>query len=112
MTTETTVEALQGYASAQALNVPEQFSVKASSKEPLPTTIYFSCQPYADLQPRLFVLRLSVTSDDKAPILKLRIQNMERHTEEMGQELVTLAQDAMRGNAAIPVLLGSYSKGQ
>ena len=87
-------------------------SVKASSKEPLPTTIYFSCQPYADLQPRLFVLRLSVTSDDKAPILKLRIQNMERHTEEMGQELVTLAQDAMRGNAAIPVLLGSYSKGQ
>jgi len=83
-------------------------SVKASSHEPIPTTLYYTCKPYADLQPRTFVLRLSILTGDKAPKLVLRIQNLETHTEEMGNELATLVQDAIGG--AMPVLLGAYGK--
>ncbi len=86
-------------------------SVQASSREPLPTTIYFTTKPYADLEPRLFVLRLSVTVGDKAPQLVARIQNAEQHTQQMGEELVLLAASAMRAHPEIAVLQGSYSKG-
>lgn len=83
-------------------------SVKASSQEPIPTTIYFACKPYADLQERTFVLRLSILTGEKAPMLVLRIQNLEAHTEEMGNELAGLVRAAI--GDALPVLLGSYSK--
>lgn len=84
-------------------------SVKATSQEPIPTLIYYTCKPYADLAARTFVLRLSILTSDKAPSLVLRIQNLEEHVEAMGNELATLVQDAIKG--AMPVLLGSYSKG-
>ena len=83
-------------------------SVKASSQEPIPTTIYYTCKPYADLDARTFVLRLSILTGEKAPSLVLRIQNLEAHVEAMGAELAALVQEAISG--AIPVLLGSYSK--
>lgn len=83
-------------------------SVKASSHEPIPTTIYFAHKPYADLQERTFVLRLSILASDKAPMLVLRIQNLEAHTEDMGNELADLVRAAI--GDALPVLLGSYSK--
>jgi uncharacterized protein YfdQ (DUF2303 family) len=82
-------------------------SVKASSQEPIPTTIYYTCKPYADLEARTFVLRLSILTNDK-PSLVLRIQNLEAHTEAMGNELANLVQLAIAG--AMPVLLGAYSK--
>ncbi|MFN7155056.1 MAG: DUF2303 family protein [Acidovorax sp.] len=85
-------------------------SVKASSQEPIPTTIYYTCKPYADLEERTFVLRISIITGDKAPSLVLRIQNLEAHVEEMGKELAKLVQTAISG--AMPVLLGSYSKAQ
>lgn len=85
-------------------------SVKASSQEPIPTTIYFATKPYADLQERTFVLRLSILASDKAPMLVLRIQNLEAETEEMGNELAGLVRAAI--GDAMPVLLGSYSKAQ
>lgn len=83
-------------------------SVQATSHEPLPTTIYYTTKPYADLPERMFVLRLSILTGDKSPTLVLRIQNLEAHTEAMGQELAALVFDAIGG--AMPVLLGSYSK--
>lgn len=84
-------------------------SVKASSQEPIPTTIYYTCRPYMDLLDRTFVLRLSILTGEKAPSLVLRIQNLEAHVEAMGNEMAALVQEAISG--AMPVLLGSYSKG-
>ena len=83
-------------------------SVKATSHEPIPTTIYYTCKPYADLVERTFVLRLSILTGDKAPSLVLRIQNLEAHVEAMGGELAELVRTSIGG--AMPVLLGSYSK--
>ena len=85
-------------------------SVQATSKDPLPTTVYMRTRPYADLDERLFVLRLSINTGESAPLLNLRVQNMEQHTEEMGRELAALVSKTMNG--AMPVLLGSYSRGQ
>lgn len=63
-------------------------SVKASSTNgAVPDLIYFTCEPYAGLAERQFVLRLSVTTGDSKPMLTLRIIKMEAHTEEMAQEL-------------------------
>lgn len=63
-------------------------SVKASSTNgAVPDLIYFTCDPYAGLAERQFVLRLSVTTGDSKPMLTLRIIKMEAHTEEMAQEL-------------------------
>lgn|GEM_PF-76886 len=85
-------------------------SVQASSKDPLPTTIYFSTQPYADLTEHTFALRLSIQTGGDAPLLVLRVQNMEQHVEEMGDELVALVRDHVAD--AVPVLLGTYAKGE
>lgn len=63
-------------------------SVKASSATgKVPDLIYFTCEPYAGLAERQFVLRLSVTTGESKPMLTLRIIKMEAHTEEMAQEL-------------------------
>lgn len=105
-----TVEALRKVESEEqqlSANRTAFESVKASSQEPIPTTIYYTCKPYADLEERTFVLRLSILTNEK-PALVLRIQNLEAHVEAMGNELAQLVQQAMGG--ALPVLLGSYSK--
>lgn len=83
-------------------------SVQATSKDPLPTTIYVRTKAYPDLGERLFVLRLSILTDGTTPRLSLRIQNPEQHTEEMGRELSELVSKTIGG--ALPVLLGKYSK--
>lgn len=83
-------------------------SVAATSADPIPTLITFTCKPYADLQPRTFAIRLSILTNDSKPQLVLRIQNLETHVEQMGQELAALVHDAIQG--AMPVLLGSYAK--
>ncbi len=83
-------------------------SVAATSAEPIPTAITFTCKPYADLQPRTFTLRLSILTNNSKPLLVLRIQNLETHVEQMGGELAHLVRTAIKG--ALPVLMGSYSK--
>lgn len=83
-------------------------SVQATSKDPLPTTIYVRTKAYPDLGERLFVLRLSILTDGTTPRLSLRIQNLEQHTEELGRELSELVSKTIGG--ALPVLLGKYSK--
>lgn len=83
-------------------------SIKASSADPLPTTIYFKCQPYADLGERTFVLRLGILTGEKHPKLVLRVQKAETHNEEMANELVSLITDAI--GPEMPVLAGQYAK--
>ena len=83
-------------------------SIKASSQDPLPTTIHFTCPPYADLRERTFVLRLSILTGDKAPKLVLRVQKLETHIEEMANELVIHISNAI--GPELPVLVGTYGK--
>jgi uncharacterized protein YfdQ (DUF2303 family) len=84
-------------------------SIQASSKEPLPTIIYFQCEPYAGLESRLFVLRLGVLTGESTPKVNLRIVKAEQHQEEMAQELAAKITMLLAGEQ-IPVLLGGYSK--
>lgn len=87
-------------------------SVTASSKEPIPTRVYFACKPYADLQSRTFVLRLGVLTGEKTPRLMLRILKAEEHAEEMAEELGHLVRDAIGVGSTIGVLVGQYAKAQ
>lgn len=86
-------------------------SVKASSKNPLPTHIYFECEPYHGFAKRTFVLRLAVLTGDSKPMLTLRVIKMEEHVQEMAAELAQRVREAINpemGNPAIPVLVGTY----
>lgn len=82
-------------------------SIQATSADPIPTTIYFKCLPYADLKEREFVLRLSILTSGDKPKIALRIVKIELHREEMATELKELI-DVKFVGAGIPVLLGSY----
>lgn len=97
-------------------------TISATSADPLPTHIYFTCQPYANLAERLFVLRLGVLTGGDKPMVGLRIVKAEQHQEEMASELVelifngfaTLIQkeltvDGISG-LVVPVLQGTYTK--
>ena len=89
-------------------------SVTASSKEPLPTTIYFECQPYHGFGQRTFVLRLSVLTSNDKPAIGLRIAKQEEHDQEMAEELAGMVNTAMLTGSpeqvtAITVLIGTYS---
>lgn len=87
-------------------------SIQATSADPIPTTIYFNCKPYADLAARQFVLRLGVMTGGDKPTITLRIIKAEEHAEEMATELAKLIQNSFYeyGSYSLPVLLGSYSK--
>jgi uncharacterized protein YfdQ (DUF2303 family) len=62
-------------------------SVQATSVDPLPTTILFDCQPYADLKGRTFALRLNVQTGGDKPTISLRMAKVEQHAEDMANEL-------------------------
>ena len=82
-------------------------SVSATSTEPLPTTIYFSCVPYHGLSERQFVLRLGVLTGAKEPAIVLRIVNKEQHEEEMAAELSELVANNLK-DSGVPVMVGRY----
>lgn len=80
-------------------------SVAATSSEPIPTTIYFKCVPYADLHARTFVMRLTIGTGGDKPTIGLRIVKQEEHDEEMAQELVALVVEDLPDTQA---LIGTY----
>jgi len=98
-------------ASEQSLSASKSAfeSVQATSQDPIPTVIYFTCNPYKELVVRHFVLRLSVLTGNDKPSITLRIVKQEVHEEEMANELANLMRDAL-GNS-MPVMLGEYAKG-
>jgi len=81
--------------------------ITASSKDTLPTHIYFKCVPYQEFDERTFVLRLGIRTSDK-PAITLRIINREQHDEQMADELRTKVVKAINGS--MPVLVGDYAK--
>lgn len=87
-------------------------NIQATSTEPLPTTIYFTCVPYQDLTERTFVLRLSVLTSGDKPTVTLRIVKKEEHDEEMANELAQKISNefTLFDTTGIKVLLGSYTK--
>lgn len=85
-------------------------SVQASSKEPLPVLIVFTCQPYADLGAREFALRLGVLTGEATPKVNLRISKMEAHQEQMAGELFERIEAQFGGEIAIRI--GTYQRAQ
>lgn len=83
--------------------------ITATSKEPLPTLIYFRCQPYADLQERQFVLRLGVLTGDDKPTITLRVIRRELHQHEMAEELAERIRAAM-GSNEVAIYKGEYHR--
>ncbi len=83
-------------------------SVQAtSSANPIPTTIYFDCEPYQGLPSRQFVLRLGILTTTDKPSITLRIVKRELHDEEMAREFADLTRDALLGK--LPVHIGAYT---
>lgn len=83
-------------------------SVTASSREPIPTLVYFRCKPFAELAERTFVLRLGVLTGDKAPAISLRIVKPEEHAEAMCDELASKLRDGLAGDQPLPIVVGTY----
>jgi len=83
-------------------------AVQATSADPIPTHIYFTCQPYAGLPERQFVLRFGIQTGSDKPAVVLRIVKREQHNEEMAREFAERVTNAMTG--AMPVTIGKYSK--
>lgn len=98
-------------ASEQSLSASKSAfeSVQATSQDPIPTVIYFTCEPYKELAVRTFVLRLGVLTSGDKPSITLRIVKQEVHDEEMANELADLTRAELKDS--LPVLLGEYKKG-
>lgn len=82
-------------------------SIQATSADPIPTTIYFKCEPYHGLTEREFVLRLGVLTGGDKPTIILRVVKQELHDEEMATEFAEQVRGVL--GADIPVMLGEYA---
>ena len=82
--------------------------VTASSKDTLPTHIYFKCVPYQGFDERTFVMRLGIRTSDK-PAIVLRVINREQHDEEMADELRNKVFASINAEKEMPVLVGDYT---
>lgn len=86
-------------------------NITASSKEPLPTLIYFKCHPYADLSERNFIIRLGVLTGGDKPIISLRVIKIEQHQQEMADELANLIDAKLNDSESqIAIYTGKYTK--
>lgn len=83
-------------------------SIAASSKDPIPTTVSFTCAPHAGMNERTFVMRLGILTGEANPMPVLRIIKKEVHDEQMGQELAERVRKALAGEA-ITVAVGTYA---
>lgn len=104
-----TIEALRKQETAEQSLSAEQStfeSIAATSKEPLPTFITFTCGAYAGLAPRPFVMRMGVGTGGDKPMLQLRIINHELHKQEMARELAQNVREVL--GHVLPVAVGSY----
>lgn len=82
-------------------------SIQATSADPIPTTIYFKCEPYHGLTEREFVLRLGVLTGGDKPTISLRVVKQELHDEEMATEFAERVRGVL--GTDIPVMLGEYA---
>lgn len=114
-----TIESMRKMESSeQALSASKSAfeSVQATSVDPLPVLIEFSCFPYPGIAQRTFLLRLSVLTGDATPKMTLRIIKEEQHQEAMADELAASILDVFSGDGddeddeKLPVLIGEYMR--
>ncbi len=106
-----TIEALRKVESEeQSLSASKSAfeAVSATSKEPIPTLVYFTCVPYTGLAERTFVMRLGVLTGGDKPSINLRIIKHEEHVQEMADELRGHLEAAFSGEA-VACCIGSYA---
>lgn len=84
-------------------------SVKATSKDPLPTRIQFSCQPAAELSMRTFEARVSISTSGNDPTLTLHLIRTEEHAEQMSEELLERIKSEL-AEQALPIVIGTYQR--
>lgn len=81
--------------------------IEATSEEPIPTGITFTCKPYKELEDRTFTMRLSILTSGDKPKLTLRIIKIEEHEEQMAGELADVIRKEI--GSKMPVMLGKYA---
>lgn len=69
-------------------------SIDVKSADMPPAFFHFTCEPYAGLASREFILRLSVITD-RSPALVLRIVKAEEHKEEMAKEFQNIIESSI-----------------
>lgn len=84
-------------------------SVKATSKDPLPTMIQFTCQPAAELSVRAFDARVSISTSGNDPMLTLHLIRTEEHAEQMSDELLGRIKSEL-AEQALPIVIGTYQR--
>lgn len=80
-------------------------SVRASSVETIPAFVHFTCDPYIGMGERSFAMRVGILTTDK-PAVVLRVIAMEKHREDMADELADLVGKAFKDS--LPVHIGVY----
>lgn len=88
--------------------------VTASSQEPLPVLVSFTCKPYADLETREFFMRVGVTENDEGKLrFRLRPIRKEQHDQEMAEELMQKLREAF-GEEKSPIMIykGTYKSAE
>lgn len=84
-------------------------SVKATSKDPLPTHIRFTCQPAAELAVRGFEARISIITSGSDPMLTLHLIRTDEHIEQMSEELLSRLRSEL-AEQALPIVIGTYAR--
>lgn len=84
-------------------------SVKATSKDPLPTRIRFTCQPAPELSMRGFEARVSISTSGADPMLQLHLIRAEEHAEQMSEELLDRIKSEL-AEQALPIVIGTYQR--
>lgn len=105
-----TIEAMRKLESSeQSLSASKSAfeSISATSKDPIPTAIKFTCEPYHGLPSRGFTMRLGIQTGSDKPSIVLRIINQEQHNEEMAQQFSDLVESSITSD--LPVMIGTYS---
>lgn len=79
--------------------------VNATSTDPIPVRIVFSCEPYFGLSARAIAVRVSVLTSGKDPAFTCRIVNESALGEEIAQEFAELVKASLTDT---PVAIGTY----
>lgn len=68
--------------------------VEAKNKDELPAMLKYCCEPYNGLNPRNFMIRVSILTGSEKPVIVFRIIQHEKIIEEMVNEFKSLLEDA------------------
>lgn len=85
-------------------------SIDIKSQDIPPAFLHFTCEPYAGLPTRTFVLRLGIITE-KAPALVLRIIQEELHQEQMAEEFQNKIEFALADiEPKVQTYIGTFSE--